>query len=152
MEINGDTCFDPKLIADYFNNFFTSIASNFVDKLPACFHLFQTVSQTFQQYYISKKIQVDVFMLIPVTEVFIYKELCKLNPSKCTGTDNIPARFVKDAASVLKRPVMHIVNLSIEQNVVPKNMKNARVVPLFKKNKRCEVGNYRPVSVLPVVS
>ena len=47
---------------------------------------------------------------------------------------------------------MHIVNRSIEQNVVPKAMKNARVVPLFKTNKRCEVGNYRPVSVLSVVS
>ena len=26
------------------------------------------------------------------------------------------------------------------------------VDPMFKKNKRCEVGNYRPVSVLSVVS
>ena len=91
-------------------------------------------------------------MLIPVNGEFIYKELCKLNPSKSTGTDNIPVRFVKDAASVLKRPVMHIVNLSIEENVVLKDIKNARVVPLFKKNKRCEVGKYRPVSVLSVVS
>ena len=41
---------------------------------------------------------------------------------------------------------------SIEKNVVPKDLKNARVVPLFKKNKRSEVGNYRPVSVLSVVS
>ena len=76
----------------------------------------------------------------------------KLNPSKSTGTDNIPARFVKDAASVLTKPIVHIINLSIEQNVVPNDLKNARVVPLLKKNKRSEVGNYRPVSVLFVVS
>ena len=91
-------------------------------------------------------------MLIPVSEDFIYKELCKLNPSKSTGTDNIPARFVKDAASVHTKPIVHIINLSIEQNVVRNDLKNARVVPLFKKNKRSEVGNYRPVSVLSVVS
>ena len=90
--------------------------------------------------------------LTPVNEDFIYKELCKLNPSKSTGTDNIPARFVKDAASVFKKPIGHIINFSIEKNVVPKDLKNARVVPLFKKNKRSEVGNYRPVSVLSVVS
>ena len=54
LEINDETCFDPKIVADYFNNFFTSIASNLVDKLPACFNLFHTESQTFQQYYISK--------------------------------------------------------------------------------------------------
>ena len=57
-------------------------------------------------------------MLIPVSD-FIYKELFKLNPSKSTGTDNIPTRFVKDAASVLTKPIVHIINLSIEQNVVP---------------------------------
>ena len=92
-------------------------------------------------------------MLIPVNENFIYKELCKLNPCKSTGTDNIPARFVKNAASVFKKPIGHIIiNLSIEKNVVPKDLKNAQVVPLFKQNKRSEVGNYRPVSVLSVVS
>ena len=90
--------------------------------------------------------------LIPVNEDFIYKELCKLSPSKSYGTDNIPARFVKDAASVFKKPIGHIINLSIEKNVAPKDLKNAQVVPLFKKNKRSEVGNYRPISVLSVVS
>ena len=62
-------------------------------------------------------------MLIPVYEDFIYKELCKLNPSKGTGTDIIPARFVKDAASVFKKPIGHIINLSIEKKVVPKDLK-----------------------------
>ena len=42
---------------------------------------------------------------------------------------------------------MHIINLSIEQNVVPNDLK----IPLFKKNKRSEDGNYRPVIVLSVV-
>ena len=58
-----------------------------------------------------------------MTEDFIYKELCRLNSSKSTGTDHIPARFVKDAVSVLAKsitqPITHIVNLSIENNSVP---------------------------------
>lgn len=72
-----------------------------------------------------------------------------MNPSKSTGTDIIPARF---AASVFTNPICHIVNLSNDQSVVQNELKNARVVPLFKKNKRSEVGNYRPVSVLSIVS
>ena len=91
-------------------------------------------------------------MLIPVNEKFIYIELCKLNPSKSTGTDNIPARFVKDAASAFKKTIGHIINLSIEKKCCSKRLKNAWAVPLFKKNKRSEVKNYRPVSVLSVVS
>ena len=48
-------------------------------------------------------------MLIPVNEDFIYKELCKLNPSKSTGADSLPARFVKDAASVFKKNISDIL-------------------------------------------
>ena len=77
--------------------------------------------------------------------------MCKLNPAQSTEAD-IPARFVKDAASVFKKHSGHIINLSFEKNVVPKDLKNGGVVPLFKKNKRCEVGNYRPVSVFSAVS
>ena len=114
---------------------------------------FHTESPTFQKFFKGKNSQDDELMLIPVNEDFIYEELCKLNPAKSTGTDNIPARFVKDAASVFKKPIMHYnINLSIEKNVVPKDLKNAWIIPLFKKNKRSEVGNFRPVSVLTVVS
>ena len=75
-----------------------------------------------------------------------------LNSSKSTRTDNSLARFVKDAASVLIKPICHTVNLSIDQSVAANELKNAGVVPLLKTNKRSEVGNYRPVSVLSIVS
>jgi hypothetical protein len=35
---------------------------------------------------------------------------------------------------------------------VPEDMKNARVVPIYKKSCKTEAGNYRPVSILSVVS
>jgi hypothetical protein len=38
------------------------------------------------------------------------------------------------------------------QGIVPDDLKAARVVPLFKKNDKTEVGNYRPVSILSIVS
>ena len=115
-------------MANCFNGFFTTVASNLVDKLPSSFNLFHTESSTFQYFYKGKNVKDDEFYLIPVNEDFIYKEFCKLNPSKSSGTVNIPARFV---TSVFKKPIGHIINLSIEKNVVPKDLKNARVVPLF---------------------
>ena len=42
--------------------------------------------------------------------------------------------------------------MSITSGKVPGELKSARVKPLFKKNCRSEVGNYRPVSILCVVS
>ena len=44
------------------------------------------------------------------------------------------------------------MNVSITTNVVPKEFKAARVRPLFKKNSRLDVGNYRPVSILCIAS
>ena len=74
-----------------------------------------------------------------------------MNSSQGTGSDNIPARFIKDAVSVLTKPVTHNVSLTIQTGIVPRSLKNARVVLLFTKNKRSDVSNYWPVSVLSVI-
>ena len=73
---------------------------------------------------------------------------------KSTSLDNIPARFLKDSASILKIPITHIVNLSIMTSTVPIDFKIAKVKPLFKKNKQTDMGNYRPrpVSILNTVA
>ena len=49
-------------------------------------------------------------------------------------------------------PFCHIVNLSISQGNVPRDLKSARVVPLYKKEIKTEAGNYRPVSILSIFS
>ena len=95
---------------------------------------------------------ISLSLVIDVDEDFIFKELANLNVSKSTGPDNIPARFLRDGASVLKIPVTYIVNLSINTSTVPSDLKQAKVIPLFKKNNKADVGNYRPVSILSIVS
>ena len=83
---------------------------------------------------------------------FIFKELLSVNPTKNTGLDDIPARFIKDGAIVITTPITHIVNLSITSGAVPNDMKMANIKPFYKKNNPLYVGNYRPVSVLSIVS
>ena len=56
-----------------------------------------------------------------------------LNPVKGTGLDKMPARFLKDASSVIKSQLTFIINLSIRTETVPNEMKLARITPLFKK-------------------
>ena len=46
----------------------------------------------------------------------------------------------------------HIINLSITTGSIPDDLKMARIVPLYKKNSKTHVGNYRPISVLSVIS
>ena len=42
LEIDGETCLDPKKVANCFNGFFTTVASKLVNKLPSSFNLFHT--------------------------------------------------------------------------------------------------------------
>ncbi len=152
LNIDGEMCYDNKKVADHINEFYTTVASTLVNKLPPAPNLFHVASEKFQCYYRNKGVTANSVSLKPVSSDFICKELKKLNASKSTGLDGIPARFLKDGHEVLCHPIGYIVNLSITSGIVPNAFKCARVKPLFKKNSRLEVGNYRPVSILIVAS
>ena len=145
-------CHDSKSVANHFNDFFTNAASALVSKLPTASYVFSLESNVFKNFYKQKESQERDFVLKKVSEDFVYKELLKLNPSKSTGLDEIPARFIRDGASVLKIPITFIVNLSLSSGKVPDDMKVARVKPLYKNNSSLEAGNYRTVSILSIVS
>ena len=81
----------------------------------------------------------------------IYVMLC-FSANKATGLDGKPSRFVRDSPSVIVCPLTHVINLSIIQGIVPDDLKSARVVSLFKKSDKTDVGNYRPVSILIIIS
>ena len=75
-----------------------------------------------------------------------------LGEDKAISLNGIPARFIKDRANGIAKPIAHIINLSIDSGEVPSEMKTARVVPIHKKNSKLEAGNYRPVSILSCLS
>ena len=59
---------------------------------------------------------------------------------------------MRDGDSIKACPLTHVNNLCLIQGVVPDDSKSARVVPLFKKGNKTERGNYRPVSILRIIS
>ena len=106
----------------------------------------------FSKFYADKGVFPDSFSFSIVSEPQILKYLNNLSVNKATGLDEIPCRFIEDGAPIIVGPVTHIINLSLIQGVVPDDFKSARVVPLFKNNDNTVVGNYRPVSILNVLS
>ena len=75
-----------------------------------------------------------------------------LKPSKAAGIDDLSSKFLKDSAHVLARPISQLCNLSIKLNSFPKSCKIAKVTPLFKKDSKTDPQNYRPISLLPLLS
>ena len=47
---------------------------------------------------------------------------------------------------------LHIFNVSLQNGTFPDELKIARVTPLFKNGSDSDLGNYRPISVLPCFS
>ena len=68
------------------------------------------------------------------------------------GWDLFPSSIFKENKSPLTTVLLHIINLSLEQGIFPKELKLANVVPIFKSGEPEQVGNYRPVSLLSTVS
>ena len=76
----------------------------------------------------------------------------KINPNKSVGIDNLGGRFLWDGAKVLAKSITELFNLSIESSIFPDACKIAKLKPLYKKGSKLEPKNYRPISLLPLVS
>ena len=152
MDINNNKIvwFDKNRVANTFNDFFTTVATKLVDKLPNACGLYGGTH--IQEFYRAKGVIPNSCKLKVVSEGEIRKALNKVNQCKASGLDDIPALFIKDGATAITHVITHIINLSLTTGTVPEDFKLARVVPLFKKSSRAEAGNYRPVSILSVLS
>ena len=75
-----------------------------------------------------------------------------MRTNKATGTDNLSDRFLKDGSKVLVTPTVQICNLSIKLSAVPDECKIAKLKPLLRKGEKIDPKNYRPISLLPVIS
>ena len=81
----------------------------------------------------------------------VKKLLRGLKPHKAaSGPDNIPTRFLKEAANELAPALCLILTASLNQGYVPDDWKTADVTPIFKKGDRCTPANYRPISLTAV--
>ena len=89
--------------------------------------------------------------VIPASQnefITIIKNLKQSSP----GWDDIWSSIVKHTCHYFIEPLMHVSNLFITQGVFPHELRVAKVIPWFKSNDPMVFSNYRPVSVLPLLS
>ena len=140
---NGQMITDPKVIVDSFNNFFVSIGPDLASKIS-------TATTDFKCYL--KGSYVNSFYLTPVDCTEIINIAHILPNKKSYGFDEIPVTIMKQTIDLLAKPLSDIINLSFSKGIVPKLLKMAKVCPVYKNGSRSEIGNYRPISVLPSFS
>ena len=146
----GEITFDSKINANIFKSFFANLAMNLVSKLPPASNRFS--KDVIHLFYKNQNIKENSFHFSEVTEDSIFKQLISINSNKAAGMDNISGKFLKEGAKFLALPLSQICNLSIKLSVFPNECKLAKLKPLYKKGSRTVPKNYRPVSLLPIIS
>ena len=132
--VNADT---PAGIADLFNRYFASVFTidSAVEK-TACIRSDTVISD------------------LTLNESTVLAALKALEVGKATGPDEIPAKLLKETVSVIAPSLCKIFNKSLQLGSLslPSDWKLANVVPVHKKGAKDHEENYRPISLLPIVS
>ena len=98
--------------------------------------------------------QVEHAFAIPSITKKRVSELClSIRSHKAKGDDCISVKTVKIAAPAVLPSLTRLLNLCISNKAFRSAWKVAKVTPVFKGNgRRSDCNNYRPISVLPVLS
>ena len=143
--------FDEKTNNNSFNIFYVNLALNLVHKLPHTPNNFD-LDSVLAYYKRFLNTENQKFTFLPTSEDEILKLLKDTNPEKAAGIDNLSGRFLKDGAAALALPISKLCNLSMKRSKFPLDCKIAKLKPLYKKGSKTDPKNYRPVSLLPLVS
>lgn len=138
ITINNEIYSDPQDICNAFNKYFIDLTNNN--------DLLSTSNTT------SPLFNTNTLYLTPVTDSEIYNISMSLKNSKTSGHDAIITKIIKLNAMKLSIPLSHIINLSFEQGYFPDQLKLSIVKPLFKKGDKRDPGNYRPITIIPILS
>ena len=74
-----------------------------------------------------------------------------LDPNKAIGVDEISGKLLRMTACGISQSLTSLFNSSLKCGDLPSEWKAALVTPVPKNGSSDLVGNYRPISVLPVV-
>ena len=92
----------------------------------------------------------DLGELLCTEEVF--KLLQWIDTTKASGPDWISGKMLKATAASIAYPIAKIFNKSIRSCTFPNSWKDCFIVPIPKSNNHSSPNNYRPVSLLPILS
>ena len=129
-------------IADKCNKYFSSIGQTLV-KHPKNLEITPSSSETEAK---------PTFQFKNESLEQIEKLIDNLNDKTATGNDEINARLIKDIKKEIAPTLTKLINLGYEMNDFPSCMKSAIIRPIYKKDNKNDIANYRPIAILPALS
>ena len=75
-----------------------------------------------------------------------------LTSDKSSGLDRIGPKLLKNCALALYIPIHHLFSLSLASHTIPSEWKIHSITPIHKSGDKSLVSNYRPISLLCIIS
>ena len=72
--------------------------------------------------------------------------------NKASGLDGISTKLLKEVGPIVSASLTYIINQSLTTGIFSNDWKVARVTRIYKGDIKTNPNNYRPISVLPIVS
>ncbi len=138
---NGTLCKAPVETATLFNN-------HFVNSVRLTIHS----PQTAPLHSLPVNNAQPVFSLTEVSESKVTSIITSIKNSKSKDIYGLDALLLKIHTATLTGPIAKIINASIKEGKSPPIWKSAIVVPVHKSGDTMDMNNYRPISILPVMS
>ena len=146
IESDGSTTSESPEIAECLNRYFSSIGINLYEEAKLL------SNNSFLGFDNEQAFSFPKFTFQEVSSSEVSKYLHSLKSRKTGGTNQIPAFIYEILEPLIINPLTHIVNLSLKSHEFPDVWKKALVIPIFKSGKRSLPNNYRPISLLPILS
>ena len=131
------------------NSYFAKVSDRLIsDKRPFSEHNADVLKE-----FINSKKPENIHFKVPLIKSDEFKSILKsLDPNKSTGIDGISPKMLKLAFDALMPFLLQINNISLHIGMFPDVLKEARVFPIHKSGPSEDRSDYRPISILPIVS
>ena len=102
---------------------------------------------------IKEKVKVETkFKFDDSTSNSFNNEICSLDPKKAGIENDLPAKVLIGSSDIVDEYLSSIYNNAKNKNTYPQQLKLADVTPIHKKDETTLMKNYRPISLIPIVS
>lgn len=143
----------PIDIANAFNEHFSTIAERMASS-PTQTSMCNTAAYDGSENHVpvTDHCTEQKLVLSEITEAFVQKQIDSMPVGKATGIDGLSVKLLKLACPHVITTLTYILNLSIRSGQYPNAWKYASVIPIYKGGDKGCMNNYRPISILPIVS
>ena len=131
-------------IANCFNRFFCNIGPELADSIKG------PEGKSYEDYL--KQNIFSTFSFETIDSDYVMKRVQELKSKSSFGHDGLSSILLKRIASKIKNVLTTIINQSLMTGIFPNSLKTAKISPIYKKEDPHLTDNYRPISLLPVIS